>query len=426
MTDRAATSGPAAAAARPGTCAAWPSGRWPPRRAPRSCWPGLGGPLPERPQRPRRGDRPAGRAGRRRAGRLGRAALLRLRGRGSLPAALAADWLAAAWDQNAACSCSARPRRSSRTWPPAGSPTCSACRPTRQHRLRHRRADGQLHRPGRGPPPRAGRRRLGRRARRPDRRAAGRGRGRGRAARHHRRRPALPRPRQRTRLRVVAGRRPGPHGRRRPARGAGRLPRGRRSSAPRPATSTPGPSTRWPRSAPPPTSTAPGCTSDGAFGLWAAASPALRHLVAGVEQADSLATDAHKWLNVPYDCGLVFVAHPDAHRAAFATAAGYLTPGEAGERDPDAYTPEFSRRARGFPIWAALRSLGRSGVADLVERGCAQARRFAAALGAPTGSTSSTRSCSTRSWSASPTPAATRRPHPRGGPPGPGRTAPAG
>ena len=124
---------------------------------------------------------------------------------------------------------------------------------------------------------------------------------------------------------------------------------------------------------------------DGAFGLWAAASPALRHLAAGAGQADSLATDAHKWLNVPYDSGLVFVAHPEAHRAAFATVAGYLTPGQSGERDPDAYTPEFSRRARGFPVWAALRSLGRSGVAELVERCCGHARRFAAALGAAEG-----------------------------------------
>ncbi|HEV2872571.1 MAG TPA: aminotransferase class V-fold PLP-dependent enzyme [Actinomycetota bacterium] len=124
---------------------------------------------------------------------------------------------------------------------------------------------------------------------------------------------------------------------------------------------------------------------DGAFGLWAAASPALRHLVAGVGEADSVATDAHKWLNVPYDSGLVFVAHPEAHRAAFATVAGYLTPGQADERDPDAYTAEFSRRARGFPIWAALRSLGRAGVAAMVERGCAQARRFAAALEAAEG-----------------------------------------
>jgi glutamate/tyrosine decarboxylase-like PLP-dependent enzyme len=124
---------------------------------------------------------------------------------------------------------------------------------------------------------------------------------------------------------------------------------------------------------------------DGAFGLWAAASPARRHLVAGVEQADSVATDAHKWLNVPYDSGLVFVAHPEAHLAAFSTVAGYLTPGQAGERDPDAFTPEFSRRARGFPVWAALRSLGRSGVAAMVERCCAHARRFAGALGAAPG-----------------------------------------
>jgi glutamate/tyrosine decarboxylase-like PLP-dependent enzyme len=124
---------------------------------------------------------------------------------------------------------------------------------------------------------------------------------------------------------------------------------------------------------------------DGAFGLWAAASPARRHLVAGVEQADSVATDAHKWLNVPYDSGLVFVAHPEAHVAAFSTVAGYLTPGQAGERDPDAFTPEFSRRARGFPVWAALRSLGRSGVAAMVERCCAHARRFAGALGAAPG-----------------------------------------
>ena len=98
-----------------------------------------------------------------------------------------------------------------------------------------------------------------------------------------------------------------------------------------------------------------------------------------------MATDAHKWLNVPYDSGLVFVAHPEAHLAAFATVAGYLTPGRPGERDPDAYTAEFSRRARGFPVWAALRSLGRSGVAAMVERACAQARRFAAALEAADG-----------------------------------------
>jgi glutamate/tyrosine decarboxylase-like PLP-dependent enzyme len=124
---------------------------------------------------------------------------------------------------------------------------------------------------------------------------------------------------------------------------------------------------------------------DGAFGLWAGASPALRHLVAGVEQADSVATDAHKWLNVPYDSGLVFVAHPQAHLAAFAKVASYLTPAQGGARDPDGFVPEASRRARGFPVWAALRSLGRSGVAELVERCCGHARRFAAALAAADG-----------------------------------------
>jgi glutamate/tyrosine decarboxylase-like PLP-dependent enzyme len=120
---------------------------------------------------------------------------------------------------------------------------------------------------------------------------------------------------------------------------------------------------------------------DGAFGLWAAASPARRHLVAGVAEADSVATDAHKWLNVPYDSGLVFVARPEAHRAAFAKTAAYFVPGREGERDADAFTPEASRRARGFPVWAALRSLGRSGVAELVERCCGHARRFAELLG---------------------------------------------
>jgi glutamate/tyrosine decarboxylase-like PLP-dependent enzyme len=121
---------------------------------------------------------------------------------------------------------------------------------------------------------------------------------------------------------------------------------------------------------------------DGAFGLWAGASPAHRHLVAGVEGADSWATDAHKWLNVPYDSGLVFVARPEAHLAAFAKVAAYLTPAQGAERDPDGFVPEASRRARGFAVWAALRSLGRSGVAELVERCCALAGRFADALGA--------------------------------------------
>ena len=120
---------------------------------------------------------------------------------------------------------------------------------------------------------------------------------------------------------------------------------------------------------------------DGAFGLWAAASPELRHLVSGAERADSWTVDCHKWLNVPYDSGLAFCAHPDAHRAAIAVSASYLVfGGDERERDQMDWTPEFSRRARGFPVYAALRSLGRSGVAEIVERSCAHARLFAELL----------------------------------------------
>jgi glutamate/tyrosine decarboxylase-like PLP-dependent enzyme len=124
---------------------------------------------------------------------------------------------------------------------------------------------------------------------------------------------------------------------------------------------------------------------DGAFGLWAAASPRLRHLVAGAELADSWATDAHKWLNVPYDSGLVFCAHPQAHQAAMGVRASYLIHATGGERDEVDYTPEFSRRARAFPVYAAIRALGRSGVAELVERCCALASRFAERLAAADG-----------------------------------------
>jgi glutamate/tyrosine decarboxylase-like PLP-dependent enzyme len=127
---------------------------------------------------------------------------------------------------------------------------------------------------------------------------------------------------------------------------------------------------------------------DGAFGLWAAASPATRHLTAGVELADSWATDGHKWLNVPYDSGYAFCAHPEAHAAAMSFTAAYLTGhGVGGTRAPSDYVPESSRRARGFATWAALRQLGRHGVADLVERCCALARRFADALAAVDGVT---------------------------------------
>jgi glutamate/tyrosine decarboxylase-like PLP-dependent enzyme len=111
---------------------------------------------------------------------------------------------------------------------------------------------------------------------------------------------------------------------------------------------------------------------DGAFGLWAAASPKLRHFVKGVEEADSWATDGHKWLNVPFDCGYAFVAHPETHRAAMSLRASYIT-FDADARDQIDWNPEWSRRARGFPTYAALRQLGREGVASLVERCCAHA-----------------------------------------------------
>jgi glutamate/tyrosine decarboxylase-like PLP-dependent enzyme len=117
---------------------------------------------------------------------------------------------------------------------------------------------------------------------------------------------------------------------------------------------------------------------DGAFGLWAVAAPERAHLVAGVEEADSWAFDAHKWLNVPYDSGVVLCRHDSAMRAALATHAAYLVRGEG--RDPDAYTPELSRRARGVEIWAALASLGRYGLAELIERTCRHASRFAQGL----------------------------------------------
>jgi glutamate/tyrosine decarboxylase-like PLP-dependent enzyme len=121
---------------------------------------------------------------------------------------------------------------------------------------------------------------------------------------------------------------------------------------------------------------------DGAFGLWAAASPARRHLVRGVELADSWATDAHKWLNVPYDCGIAFVRDRAAHRAAMAAIAAYLVQDADGPREPMDWTPEFSRRARGVAVYATLRALGRDGVAELVDRLCDCAERFAVALGA--------------------------------------------
>ena len=117
---------------------------------------------------------------------------------------------------------------------------------------------------------------------------------------------------------------------------------------------------------------------DGAFGLWLAAAPARAHLVRGIADADSWATDAHKWLNVPYDCGLVICRRPAYLRAAMSVSAAYLEQDVRGE--PYQYTPEMSRRARGVEVWAALRALGRAGLADLIERSCRYATRFAYGL----------------------------------------------
>jgi glutamate/tyrosine decarboxylase-like PLP-dependent enzyme len=120
---------------------------------------------------------------------------------------------------------------------------------------------------------------------------------------------------------------------------------------------------------------------DGAFGMWAAASPRFAHLTRGAERADSWAVDGHKWLNVPYDCGIMLCARPEPHRRAMSVHADYLIHAqEGGPRDQMDWTPEFSRRARGFTVYAAIRSLGRSGIAELVERCCDHATRFAAAI----------------------------------------------
>jgi glutamate/tyrosine decarboxylase-like PLP-dependent enzyme len=117
---------------------------------------------------------------------------------------------------------------------------------------------------------------------------------------------------------------------------------------------------------------------DGAFGLWAAASPRHAHLVVGVAEADSWATDAHKWLNVPYDSGLALVRDADHLRGAMSMTAAYLPQG--GHREPMLYVPELSRRARGVDTWAALKSLGRTGLGELIDRNCRCATRFAAGL----------------------------------------------
>jgi glutamate/tyrosine decarboxylase-like PLP-dependent enzyme len=127
------------------------------------------------------------------------------------------------------------------------------------------------------------------------------------------------------------------------------------------------------------------CHVDGAFGLWAAASATRRHLVEGCERADSWATDGHKWLNVPYDCGIAVVADASAQRAAMTSSAEYIPDHEEGVPWGFDWTPEFSRRARGIPVYAALRSLGRAGVTDLVDRCCDHAVRMAERLSAADG-----------------------------------------
>ena len=124
---------------------------------------------------------------------------------------------------------------------------------------------------------------------------------------------------------------------------------------------------------------------DGAFGLWARASRAHYALADGIELADSWATDAHKWLNVPYDCGVAFVRHAEDQRAAMTSAAAYLIQTAGAERDAVDWVPEFSRRARGVPVYATLRTLGRDGVAALVDRCCARARQIARSLAAEEG-----------------------------------------
>jgi glutamate/tyrosine decarboxylase-like PLP-dependent enzyme len=119
---------------------------------------------------------------------------------------------------------------------------------------------------------------------------------------------------------------------------------------------------------------------DGAFGLWAASSSCYRSLLSGVDGADSWATDGHKWLNVPYDCGYAFVAVAEGHRASMAHRASYVSH-DANARDPLDWNPEWSRRARGFATYAALRQLGTVGVAELVERCCQHAQEIVRSIG---------------------------------------------
>jgi len=124
---------------------------------------------------------------------------------------------------------------------------------------------------------------------------------------------------------------------------------------------------------------------DGAFGLWARACPEKARLAAGLDKADSWATDGHKWLQLPYDSGFAIVRNAEAHRRSMAITASYLPNVAADERNPSHYVPELSRRARGFPAWAMIRALGRQGIAQLVGHHCRIARRMAQALRAEPG-----------------------------------------
>ncbi len=281
------------------------------------------------------------------------------------PAAIAADWLTSTWDQNAGLVCRRRRARRGRRGD-RRRVAARAARPARRRllRVRHRLPDGTRHLPRRGALARPGRRGLGRRTREglagaPPRARARRRRG----ARDGAARASAARDRRR-RDRADPGRRAGAHARRRGARrprvGIGADDR----CACRSGTSIPARSTRWRRSWIRPSTPAPGCTSTALSGSGRPRRRPSVGLVEGVDRAHSWATDGHKWLNVPYDCGYAFVADREAHRAAMAVAAAYLIQAEGDDapREPMDWNPEFSRRARGLPTWAALRALGRTGV----------------------------------------------------------------
>ena len=250
--------------------------------------------------------------------------------------------------------------------------------------LRHRRHDGQLHLPGRGPGRRAAAGRLGRRGGRVAGLSARTGPGRSRTARHHR--PVV----AAARTRRGAGDRDrrwtsrvGSCPRRSPPRSTTARPTSPPSSACRRATSTVVRTTRSTRPSPSPTGTGPGCTSTGPSGCGRRPRPPSVRLLAGSERADSWATDAHKTLNVPYDNGIAIVADAASLHTAMGVHAAYLI--QDSRPDPMAAVPEFSRRARGFTVWAALRSLGRDGVAEMVDGLVARARRVRRRLGSVDG-----------------------------------------